>query len=279
MTAPWNLILSGARNARTIVLAAPYIKEDSLKRLLDSAPHSDNLTCVSRWNPGDVAAGATDVTVRGIVLGRGGSFLIHPTLHAKYYRFDDLVFIGSANLTASGLGLIANHNLEILSPPSKGFDSESFEKILFSRSRVVSDAEYAYWESISSASHPSGPRPESQVSLWRPLTRDPEDLWLVYSDAAGHTLSESVRDRTLADLQAIMAPPDLQRSSFFVWLATALLSSPFASEVLSIPEDAEPQAFIKLGESWNMTPGDARYAAETVYNWLSVTKLVDAIAT
>ena len=52
-----------------------------------------------------------------MVVERGGSFKLHARLHAKYYRFDDRVLVGSANMTASGLGYRHRGNLEILCEP------------------------------------------------------------------------------------------------------------------------------------------------------------------
>ena len=269
MTSPWDVVISHATDAGHAVLAAPYIKEDSLRRLLEAAPRIVSLTCVTRWSPYDLAAGASDAAVRGLVLNRGGSFLLHPTLHAKYYRFDDVVLIGSANITASGLGLTLNPNLEILSPPSDNFDADAFERFLLGQSRVVSDDEYAVWQSIPIVARSPAAIPESLISTWRPVTRDPKDLWLAYIGATEPALSESVHRQAAQDLSSVMVPSGLSRHAFSAWVSAALLASPFVSDVRSISADAEPQAFIQLGEAWNMTPGDARYAAETVRNWHS----------
>ena len=269
MSSPWDVVISNATDTGHAVLAAPYIKEDSLRRLLDAAPRIESLTCVTRWSPSDLAAGASDAAVRGLVVSRGGSFLLHPTLHAKYYRFDDVVLIGSANITASGLGLAPNPNLEILSPPSDNFDSDAFEMLLLGQSRIVSDDEYTVWQSIPVVAHSSVVIPESLVSTWRPVTRDPRDLWLVYTGATEPALSESVRRQAIQDLSSVMAPSGLNRHAFSCWVSAALLASPFVSDVRSISADAEPRAFIQLGEVWSLAPGDARYAAETVRNWFS----------
>ncbi len=269
MSSPWDLVRYGATDAATAVLAAPYIKENTLLRLLNNASRLISLTCVTRWSPADISAGVSDAPVRELVVGRGGTFLLHPTLHAKYYRFDDVVLIGSANLTDSGLGLASHSNLEILSPPSDDLDSVAFERLLLSQSRPVSDAEYAVWQSIPLKIQAPVVNPESFILSWRPLTRDPGDLWLAYSDEAGSTLPESVVQQAAQDLSTILAPAGLDPGAFSMWVSSALLASPFVSDVRSIAVNAEPTAFIELGQSWDMTPGDARYAAETVHNWLS----------
>ena len=269
MSPPWDLVRSGVADAATAVLAAPYIKEHTLLRVLSQASRMMSLTCVTRWSPGDLSAGVSDASVREHVIGRGGRFLLHPTLHAKYYRFDDVVLIGSANLTQSGLGLTSNPNLEILARPAGDFDRVGFERSLLRQSRVVSDAEYAVWQSIPVREEAPVVVPEPLVLTWRPETRDPEDLWLVYSEGPSAMLPESVLRQAAHDLSRVLAPPGLHQDGFRAWVSSALLASPFVSDVRGIAVDAEPTAFIELGECWSMTPGEARYAAETVHNWLS----------
>ena len=270
MTDHWEMILSGAVDAHTAVLASPYIKENALLKLLNSTPCLKSLTCVTRWNAGDLRAGVSDTSVRGHIVGRGGTFLLHPTLHAKYYRFDDVVLIGSANLTNPGLGLASNSNLEILTPASPEFDSAAFEHLLLSQSRPVSNAEFAIWQSIPVVPQLSAIVPESLILTWRPQTRDPQDLWLVYLGEPPNMLPENVLQQTGDDLAVILAPLGLDRRSFSTWVSAALLASPFVQDVRLIPLDAEPRAYIQLGQNWGLSPGDARYAAETVHNWLSV---------
>ena len=228
-----------------------------------------SLICVTRWNPSDLAAGASDAAVRDLVISRGGAFRLHPALHAKYYRFDEVVLIGSANITASGLGLALGSNLEILSPPFGGFEFEAFERTLLDQSRVISDAEYEVWKSVPVMPSPPTATPETLTLAWHPNTRDPEDLWLVYSGAAQPRLAAEVRSRAAHDLSAVMAPTGLPFQSFSGWVSAALLASAFVSDVRCIVADDEPRAFLQLGERWNLPPGDARYAAETVRNWLA----------
>ena len=108
MTSPWKRIVVLALGATEAVIAAPYIKENSLRRMLDQLPHLERLTCVTRWQAGDIAAGVSDTVVRDLVRSLGGAFRLHPSLHAKYYRFDDGVLVGSANLTDAGLGVGAH---------------------------------------------------------------------------------------------------------------------------------------------------------------------------
>ena len=148
MTSPWDRILALTGGASEAVIAAPYIKEPSLRRLLEHLPQLERLICVTRWQAGDIAAGVSDTAVRSVVRSSGGAFRLHPSLHAKYYRFDDGILVGSANLTDAGLGVRRVHNFEILTEPGDGFNSGAFERELMTGSREIDDGEVAAWEAI-----------------------------------------------------------------------------------------------------------------------------------
>lgn len=86
MTRPWELLEMHCRGQDQMVIAAPYIKEKALGRLLDLVPNASSITCVTRWSPKDVLAGASDIVCRRVITERGGTFRLHNRLHAKYYR-------------------------------------------------------------------------------------------------------------------------------------------------------------------------------------------------
>lgn len=269
MTAPWDRLVSLTGNATEAVIAAPYVKENSLRRLLEQLPHLANLTCVTRWQVGDIAAGVSDTTVRALVKSFGGVFRLHPSLHAKYYRFDDEVLIGSANLTDAGLGIGHATNLEILARPAAGgFDSTAFEQELLAGSREIDDGEFVAWDAIPVARSSPQVGPDSSLSGWYPTTRDPTDLWQLYS---GHRalLSSNVQQRAEADLSVLRVPEGLDADRFGGWVLASLLSSSFVADVRQISPSDEPHAFLRLADDWGLEPGSARYGAETVRTWLA----------
>lgn len=269
MTIPWDLLHSKLQNCKELFIAAPYIKEGPVRMLLRAAPQIEHLTCVSRWSPRDIAQGASDSVVRELIVRAGGRFLIHPKLHAKYYRTDETVLVGSANMTSAGMGLVSLSNLEILCPPGENFDATAFESSLLRNSREVEDAEYLLWRQIPVQRLNVDEDSKRDSSDWRPIARDPEDVWLVYQEGRPVHLSDSARQNAIEDLSNLQMPGDLSRNQFDSWIRAALLSSAFVLAVRSIARDAEPQAFIELGERWLMDPGQSRYESETVHNWLA----------
>ena len=269
MTLPWDSLAELVPEASELVLAAPYIKEGTLSDLLSLAGGSISLMCVTRWLPGDIAMGISDVSVRQLILERGGDFRLHPSLHAKYYRCDRHVLIGSANLTKPGMGLGASPNFEILALADHSFDASGFERDLLVQSRSITDAEYEMWASISVERHKTSFRPEGTALSWRPLTRNPEDVWLVYSGNDHGVVSFLVRENAGSDLDGLMIPTELDRDAFAVWVSASLLSSPFVCYVRSLADGQYGEEFIQVADEWGMAPADARYAAETARSWLA----------
>ena len=266
---PWNLLIQASAQCRRAVIVAPYVKANILSLLLDVAQNLESLTCVTRWKPADVSLGVSDVEVRDLVLAARGKFLLHPTLHAKYYRFDDVVLVGSANMTSPGVGLSRSSNVEILCTPENGFDHREFESGLLDRSRPISDVEYDYWSSIPVVGGHKDLDYDAYVDEWRPITRDPQDVWLVYSGGLYGHVSDTVLEHANSDIAAIGAADGLNHHEYSRWVYRRLMSSAFVQEVIGIPLAAEPVAYVALADAWEMTAGVARYEAETVHNWLS----------
>ena len=69
---------------------------------------------VARWNPGDLITGSSDLKAFEIAERNNWSFAISQALHAKLFLIDaETMFIGSANLTASGMSLVPASNDEL----------------------------------------------------------------------------------------------------------------------------------------------------------------------
>ena len=268
MTSPWERLVALTWGATEAVIAAPYIKEHSLRRLLEQLTQLEQFICVTRWQARDIATGVSDTAVRGLVRSFGGTFRLHPGLHAKYYRFDDEVLVGSANLTDAGLGVGRIRNFEILARPGGGFDSVAFEQQLMAGSREIDDGEFAAWDAIAVIETDVRAGPDSGMLDWYPVTRDPMDLWQFYF--GNRELLSSERKRSAeADLLVLGAPEDLDPHGLRNWVMAGLLSSSFVADVRRISSADEPQAFLQLGDDWGFEPGAARYAAETVRTWLA----------
>ena len=267
-----NVLLEIVSRARHLVIAAPYIKMDALNTVLKDARSIISLVCVTRWRPEDLIVGASDTGCRTLVTKQKGSFRLHPSLHAKYYRIDEVVLVGSANLTSSAMGWTLQPNLEILCRVDDDFDAHRFERELLRDSREISDAEFARWEALvemdeRSNSAISGAQP--LLDAWRPATRDPGNLELAYQGRESEIASFDEQRAARRDIQVLSIPPGLTNDAVRAWISTCLLAAPFANSVIRLDDSDTQNAVGLLAETYGLGATEARRGMETVQNWLS----------
>ena len=113
--------LSSAQQ-EVIVLSA-FVKLDALRWLIETSKTS-NLKIVTRWQPSDLAAGASDLECFFLCEEANIQFGISRKLHGKVYIVDSKIFIGSANLTLKGMSLSHYDNDEF----GTGFEYGQTEK-------------------------------------------------------------------------------------------------------------------------------------------------------
>ena len=269
MTTPWDTLTRFCRGSGDAVIAAPYMKEDALSRLLEVLAPDATLVCVTRWKVDDLLFGASDVNCRTLVLQWGGLFLLHPRLHAKFYRFGSQVLVGSANLTPAGMGYGSPANLEILCTPEAGFDAEVFERELILGSRPVSDSEFEDWSALGQLPRPdfASTGPAEPLTEWRPTTRNPEHVWLAYRQSLERIPSPDERRLAEVDLVRLGLPPGLERPAFDIWIRGALRSSNAVADVQAVADMAENDAWEHLASAWSLSKAEAARYRATIEYW------------
>lgn len=259
--------VKGAR--RECVLAAPYIKAATLKRIIDAIPVDGQIKVVTRWRIDEIAMGVSDLEIWELIKLRGNSSLmLKPTLHAKYYRADQSIAFGSANLTDAALGWSKNPNLEIL----EVFDPEhtslqKFEGSLFAGTTIVDERLYQIFLKALDAF----PRPQRQIEpailgtetvsaeFWRPCVRFPEDLYAFYAGKDA-TLTTAAREAAASDLAALQPPPALSPDAFKAWIGLAILQSNEFKEIDSFIVSSR-----RFGEMRNLIA--SRGATDGSWSW------------
>ena len=271
LEAPGVLIETLCTGASQLFIASPYVKAEALNRVMEQLDADASLTCITRWNIDELVGGASDLECRAIVLDFGGSFQLHPSLHAKYYRIDDEVLIGSANLTASAMGWSRQPNLEILCRPREDFDGPAFQENLLDGARDVSDLEFARWEACVDAFAQGDNQAQaipSSLGHWRPATRDPRHLELAYQGRYDQIASSDEQRAANQDLKSLAVPTGLSSDQFESWASICLLTTPFADAVLDVRHMDPVDASRIIAESYALSPTEARRGLETVLNWL-----------
>lgn len=226
-----ELLASGRRR---VLLVAPFIKQRVIQRLFESIHPEAAVVVYTRWRPEEVAAGVSDLGVLDEVLNRVGTTLrLCTELHAKYYRSDDRVLVGSANLTAAALGWAPRSNLELLiESDGRGGQFDEFERRLSARSvqattemrDLIQQATEALFVSALLDASVAAFAPMIDVT-WIPHTRHPDVLYRAYSGSGGE-LTSSGQEQTFADLAALDLPPGLPVDKFRLLVGSLLIQSP-----------------------------------------------------
>lgn len=124
-----SFVLEAESCRETCLLISPFVKTTFLKKILGHLDSQVKLTLITRASVYDLATGVSDLAAWSAVWELGGSVRILNDLHAKYYRFDGSVFIGSANLTSRGFEEFGNFELlkkEPFEPNYKVFEETAF---------------------------------------------------------------------------------------------------------------------------------------------------------
>lgn len=267
----WNTLCEYIGDASSVILVSPYIKADALTKLLDRIPENSEIECYTRWKPRDIIGGASDVACRELIHSRNGAFYLHNSLHAKYYRLGAHILIGSANLTVSGLNIFGKGNFEILSGVNS-FDWKEFEQRLSDESRLLNEAEMAFWGNLAVLKETVQLAPEQEgkdiADDWYPLTRNPSYLWLGYCGRHNLIPMDEQRDLVDQDLASVNIPPGLDEAQFHTWVGAAFYSSTLASEVLSTRSMSDSDSWRYLSEKWNVSIGVAERRKTTSLVWV-----------
>jgi hypothetical protein len=99
--------------SKEVTIISAYVTEPAAMWVSEHVSKRTAVTLVGRYSPQDVAAGASSLETikKGIKLGWDVRIL--PSLHAKIYLIDKhKLYVGSANLTVSGLLLYGEGNIE-----------------------------------------------------------------------------------------------------------------------------------------------------------------------
>ena len=275
------LELIRAANDR-VVIAAPYIKSPTLRRLLDAVPETvSECICVTRWLPEDIASGVCDLEILDdLAQARGGRLLVHPHLHAKYYSNGRQSLVGSANLTARGLGWHTPSNVELLvALPAEFAGLAEWEEALISsavpaapelQERLRVQAEKLNEEQvIHHVPEVEGGIEEVNTVLWIPQCPTPERLWQVYCGNGADTMVSSAFEAAKTDIAALSLPPGLTQELFNAYMRGILKQMPLLIHIDKLAStgltDTKAQEFFagQMGDD-----SDTKQLWRVVKEWL-----------
>ncbi|MYH36221.1 MAG: hypothetical protein F4160_05415 [Rhodospirillaceae bacterium] len=273
VVSPGDAVVELVQNATDrLVIVAPYIKSATIRLLLASIPDTvSKLTCITRWLPQDIASGVCDLEIFDDILNvQGGRLLVHPHLHAKYYSNGQQTLVGSANLTARGLGWHTPANVEILValpadfPGLADWESVLLESAIEATELLRQQLRTRAEELKQAVPLPNPPEveaepkePEARI-LWVPQCPVPERLWEVYCGGGADTMVSSAYKAAQDDLAALSPPQGLTEELFNAYVAGILRQMPLLAELdkLAVAGLTDTKAHEFLSNYLASTSGD-----------------------
>jgi hypothetical protein len=238
MDAPGDLLLEHLMRAESsVVLVAPFIKRETLNRLLDIVRPGVPLTCYTRWRPEEIVAGVSDLSIWPLLRARNAALYLRYDLHAKVFRADEVCLIGSANLTLAALGWKAASNLEILIDfPADHRTIVDFFLQLNDRAVRVTDEIYSEMEDLvglfsrtpAYTMMADRERRAESLASWLPRCRVPgnHNLYRTYTKQ-WNMVSGATYEDAMSDIVALGIPEGIDQEVVFLrQVATLLRQTP-----------------------------------------------------
>jgi hypothetical protein len=206
----FNLLNSEIQKAKNeVFIAAPYVKTGIVEKIDFPEELAVKVTFVCRWKLDDVLTGATDIGVYPLLRDQGIRVLLHPNFHAKYYRSDNRILMGSANLTSNGLMDDETTSLEALTFLLENSATVNFESKLIRESVELDDELYSEYLAILNSN--SILEPFNEMNFYWPNFASFEEAWALYN-----------QDRSSVSLKQLAIPPTLEKSKLKVFIKLRL---------------------------------------------------------
>ncbi len=228
-----------------VVLVSPFITKSVLELLLQSVRASVKVTLITRFRIEDIFGGFNDLAIYDLFKQKQNFDLrLIWALHAKYYRGDGEVILGSGNLTFKGLSYQGDGNTEVmvkLNKSTKGISE--FEEHILRQSVLPSDKlieelkvqlqllkETRHREKTLIAN--ADMYPTTKTEGWAPSCDMPNCLFEVYQNVTAE-IDVQIVDQARGDLGYLALPVGLQKEAFKVHVRTALRQSPLFEAIVA----------------------------------------------
>jgi len=242
-----RLIGLAKKSTESATLIAPFITRGAFDEIIGQLQTSVKLKVITRWNVVDIAAGVSDPRIWESSRNRPDTkVFLSPSLHAKYFRFDSEILVGSANITGQALGLRSRSNIELLTTLHDIGAGLSFESQLVKQSVEVDDDLYEATlrlvpESTTFPLHQSPAFTTNTVAeSWLPQLRHPEALWDTYTGTS-ESLTRTTISHASEDLAMWDIPQNLDKQEFHAQISVNLLHMPMIVSIDRLLKD--PQRF------------------------------------
>ena len=227
-----------------ILVIAPFIKVDALRRLHEAHKKQVQFRVICRWHAEDIVSGASDVEVYSYLKEIGSHLYLNPDIHLKLYIFNsNVVFSTSGNLTLRGLGYSEQANIEVGNVISlTEYDWAKIYRII-DTSHLIDDTLYNRYKAFLDQQpkpHPPTYPPElfpihkKYTISSLPATDNPIKLTDYYfNPILGNYPKEEIR-RALHDIVTFEIPQGLSEADFERYLNKNFCNSAFVRDFVEL---------------------------------------------
>ena len=224
-----------------VVLVSPYITTSLIERMAPLLSESE-VTVLTSWKESNLVQGSSSLDLYPICREHGWELRILNSLHAKIYATPRReMWVGSANMTGSGMGTSRHPNMEVLIPVEEPTESDwlSLDALLQSGLKVDDELHRAYSEWLARQPEYTPPElekftpPESTSILsldLMPRTFTPIELYETLNDPA--SASEEQLEDANHDLAILRVSFDEDRDRFIESLRRSFFTIPLVTHLL-----------------------------------------------
>ncbi|MFJ9592405.1 phospholipase D family protein [Streptomyces virginiae] len=271
----WQQIEGLLRNSsRSVTLIAPFIKKSIFEAAVAAVPASvEHIRCVTRWTPAEVAAGVSDPEI--IEISESDKRVridLCPALHAKIYVGDDRCLVGSANLTSKATGRVPDSNIELLVEAAVAHpeiqrvlgqvETAAVEATLHQAVLIRKQAELLKSEASPSRADDA----ELAIQPWYPVTRRPENLYVLYSGRG--SFASAVEEGIVLDLALLNVPVGLSEGDFNAVVRSRLHAIPELGQLQDGESLSNVELELALAQRSGVDEVLARRRTENIAAWL-----------
>jgi len=206
---------------RSVIVLSAFIKKSAFEWFISQFKDTNiGVTIVARWTLSDLLSGISDLEVYELCKSKGWTFKIDQRNHSKVYLIDlSYAFVGSSNLTSSGLGLHSKSNFELsMKGEVSDIDLNKVNKYVDS-CVAVTDEIYAkilkVYNSSEKIKNPNNIKwPKSVKDL---LETDVNYLWvddLLFSGPSSNNFNDIKHDLALLGVNSLDIDKDILAANF-----------------------------------------------------------------
>lgn len=172
-----------SQSQNSVILVSAYLTIEGLEWILERLSSDVKCKVLTRWNCSDIVAGASDLEVYEKLKMRDYKLYVLPDIHAKVIVVDKKqIFLGSANITNSGLRLVPGGNREIGTVLTPNEQDLAFIEVLFDEAIWVNqdiyEVFYSEFKKLKDSREKPAPQPKWSSELLEKLRKSPQHIWV-----------------------------------------------------------------------------------------------------